>query len=78
MFVIVSANEKSDMLATKCVCLAGIIKIESDIDEIIVTFDSKDRQNNADVELISNAIHYNVVYKQTIAFKREQVIAIMP
>lgn len=78
MFVIVSANKKSDILATKCVCLSGITKIESYFDKVRVSFDSVKRLNNLDVELIVNAINFTSISLLTIEFEYKQVIAIMP
>lgn len=78
MFVIVSANEKSDILATECVCLSGITKIESYFDKVRVSFDSVKRRNNLDVELIVNAINFTSISLLTIEFEYKQVIAIMP
>ena len=78
MFVIVSANKKSDILATKCVCLSGITKIESYFDKVRVSFDSVKRCNNLDVELVANAINFTSISLLTIEFEYKQVIAIMP
>lgn len=78
MFVIVSANKKSDILATECVCLSGITKIESYFDKVRVSFDSVKRRNNLDVELIVNAINFTSISLLTIEFEYKQVIAIMP
>lgn len=78
MFVIVSANEKSDILATECVCLSGITKIESYFDKVRVSFDSVKRRNNLDVELIANAINFTSISSLAIEFEYKQVIAIMP
>lgn len=78
MFVIVSANEKSDILATECVCLSGITKIESYFDKIRVSFDSVKARNGVDVELVANAINFTSTSSLTIEFEYKQVIAIMP
>lgn len=78
MFVIVSANEKSDISATECVCLSGITKIESYFDKLRVSFDSVKRRNNVDVELVANAINFTSISSLTIEFEYKQVIAIMP
>lgn len=78
MFVIVSANEKSDILATECVCLSGITKIESYFDKVRILFDSVKRRNNLDVELIVNAINFTSISSLTIEFEYKQIIAIMP
>lgn len=78
MFVIVSANEKSDISATECVCLSGITKIESYFDKVRVSFDSVKRRNGVDVELVANAINFTSISSLTIEFEYKQVIAIMP
>lgn len=78
MFIIVSANEKPDILATECVCLSGITKIESYFDKVRVSFDSVKRRNNLDVKLIANAINFTSISSLTIEFEYKQVIAIMP
>lgn len=78
MFVIVSANEKSNISATECVCLSEITKIESYFDKIRVSFDSVETRNNVDVELVVNGINFTSIYPLTIEFEYKQVIAIMP
>lgn len=78
MFAIVSANEKSDISATECVCLSGITKIESYFDKIRVSFDSVKRRNGVDVELVASAINFTSISSLTIEFEYKQVIAIMP
>lgn len=78
MFVIVSANEKSNISATECVCLSKITKIESYYDKVRITFDSVANRNNSNVELVANAINFTSIYPLTIEFEYKQVIAIMP
>ena len=78
MFVIVSTNEKSDISATKCVCLSGITKIESYFDKIRVSFCSMKTRNSVDVELVANVINFTSISSLTIEFEYKQVIAIMP
>ena len=78
MFVIVSTNEKSDILATECVCLSGIMKIESYFDKIRVSFCSMKTRNSVDVELVANVINFTSISLLTIEFEYKQVIAIMP
>lgn len=78
MFVIVSANEKSDISATECVCLSGITKIESYFDKIRVSFGSVKTRNSIEIELVVNAINFTSISSLTIEFEYKQVIAIMP
>jgi hypothetical protein len=78
MFVIVSANEKSDISAIECVCLSEITKIESYFDKIRVSFGSVKTRNNVDVELVANAINFTSISSLAIEFEYKQVIAIMP
>lgn len=78
MFVIVSANKKSDISATKCVCLSEITKIESYFDKIRVSFGSVKARNSADVELVANAINFVSISSLTIEFEYKQIIVIMP
>lgn len=78
MFVIVSANEKSDIESKECVCLSGITKIESYFDKIRVSFCSMKTRNSVDVELVANVINFTSISSLTIEFEYKQVIAIMP
>lgn len=78
MFVIVASSAKSDILATECVCLSGITKIESYFDKIRVSFGSVETRNGVDVELVTNAINFTSISSLTIEFEYKQVIAIMP
>ena len=78
MFVIVSANEKSDISATECVCLSEITKIESYFDKTRVTFASLDAKNDAEYELERADVNYEFVTSLTLEFKQTQIIAIMP
>lgn len=78
MFVIVSANKKSNISATECVCLSEITKIELYFDKIRVSFDSVETRNSVNLELVVNVINFTSIYPLTIEFEYKQVIAIMP
>lgn len=78
MFVIVSANKKSNISATECVCLSEITKIELYFDKIRVSFDSVETRNSVNLELVVNGINFTSIYSLTIEFEYKQVIAIMP
>lgn len=78
MFVIVSANKKSNISAIECVCLSEITKIELYFDKIRVSFDSVETRNSVNLELIVNGINFASIYPLTIEFEYKQVIAIMP
>lgn len=66
MFAIVSANEKSYISSTECVCLSKITKIESCYDKVRITFDSITNRNNSNVELVANAINFASISALTI------------
>lgn len=78
MFAIVSANEKSCISLTECVCLSKITKIESYYDKVRITFDSVANRNNSNVELVANAINFASISALTIELEYKQLIAIMP
>lgn len=78
MFVIVSANEKSYISLTECVCLSKITKIESYYDKVRITFDSVANCNNSNVELVANAINFASISALTIELEYKQLIALMP
>ena len=78
MFVIVSANEKSNISATECVCLSEITKIELHFDKIRVSFDSMETHKSVNLELVVNGINFTSIYPLTIELEYKQVIAIMP
>lgn len=78
MFAIVSANEKSYISSTECVCLSKITKIESYYDKVRITFDSIANRNNSDVELVVNAINFASISALTIELEYKQLIALMP
>ena len=78
MFAIVSANEKSYISSTECVCLSEITKIESYFDKIRVSFGSVKTRNSVDVELVANAINFASISALTIELEYKQLIALMP
>lgn len=78
MFAIVSANEKSCISLTECVCLSKITKIESYYDKVRITFDSVANRNNSNVELVANAINFASISSLTIELEYKQLIALMP
>lgn len=78
MFAIVSANEKSYILSTECVCLSKITKIESYYDKVRITFDSVANRNNSNVELVANAINFASISALTIKLEYKQLIVLMP
>lgn len=78
MFAIVSANEKSCISLTECVCLSKITKIESYYDKVRITFDSVANRNNLNVELVANAINFASISALTIELEYKQLIALMP
>lgn len=78
MFVIVSANKKSNTSATECVCLSEITKIELHSDKIRVSFDSVETRNSVNLKLVVDGINFTSIYPLTIEFEYKQVIAIMP
>lgn len=78
MFAIVSANEKSYISSTECVCLSKITKIESRYDKVRITFDSITNRNNSNVELVANAINFVSISALTIELEYKQLIALMP
>lgn len=78
MFAIVSANEKSCISLTECVCLSKITKIESYYDKVRITFDSVANRNNSNVELVANAINFASISALTIELEYKQLIALMP
>lgn len=78
MFAIVSANEKSYISLTECVCLSKITKIESYYDKVRITFDSVANRNNSNVELVANAINFTSISALTIELEYKQLIALMP
>lgn len=78
MFAIVSANEKSYISSTECVCLSKITKIESYYDKVRITFDSVANRNNSCVELVANAINFASISALTIELEYKQLIALMP
>ena len=78
MFAIVSANEKSYISLTECVCLSKITKIESYYDKVRITFDSVANRNNSNVELVANAINFASISALTIEREYKQLIALMP
>lgn len=77
MFAIVSANEKSYISLTECVCLSKITKIESYYDKVRITFDSV-ANRNSNVELVANAINFASISALTIELEYKQLIALMP
>lgn len=78
MFAIVSANEKSYISSTECVCLSKITKIESYYDKVRITFDSITNRNNSNAELVANAINFASISALTIELEYKQLIALMP
>lgn len=78
MFAIVSANEKSDISATECVCLSEITKIELYCGKLLITFNSLANRNNSDVELVANGINFVSISALTIELEYKQLIALMP
>jgi hypothetical protein len=78
MFAIVSANEKSCISLTECVCLSKITKIESYYDKVRITFDLVANRNNSNVELVANAINFASISALTIELEYKQLIALMP
>ena len=78
MFAIVSANEKSYISLTECVCLFKITKIESYYDKVRIAFDSVANRNNSNVELVANAINFASISALTIELEYKQLIALMP
>lgn len=78
MFVIVSANEKSDIESKECVCLPKIDKIQTYSDKIRLSFDSIKALYSSEAELRRKEIEYESVSALTLEFKYKQVIAIMP
>lgn len=78
MFAIVSANEKSCISLTECICLSKITKIESYYDKVRITFDSVANRNNSNVELVANAINFASISALTIELEYKQLIALMP
>lgn len=78
MFAIVSANEKSCISLTECVCLSKITKIESYYDKVRITFDSVANRNNSNVELVANAINFASISALTIELEYKQLITLMP
>lgn len=78
MFAIVSANEKSCISLTECVCLSKITKIESYYDKVRITFDSVANRNNSNVKLVANAINFASISALTIELEYKQLIALMP
>lgn len=78
MFAIVSANEKSCISLTECVCLSKITKIESYYDKVRITFDSVANRNNSNVELVANAINFASISALTIELEYKQLIALIP
>lgn len=78
MFVIVSANEKSDIESKEYVCLTKVDKIETYFDKTRVTFASLEAKNDAEYELEGADVNYEFVTSLTLEFKQTQIIAIMP
>lgn len=85
MFVIVAPNGKQDITSQECVCLSGIQSIqEIENKKTRLVFSTNTLYENALSKLSKSDIEFDLVWsaispvKNTLDFKSELIIAIMP